>query len=140
MFVGGRELIGSLRWFNTGRFATTIFCATKRCNVGTMLQPFKRMLQQLMSQRCVVLKSSRVANITFKQRRRGRLQKRYLKGNVVLLQNLSRLFHFVQFFKCWHFFWSWILKGWNRSSGKEKETVAFCSRHPKNVKFDIFMS
>ena len=35
----------------TGRFATRTFSATQRCDVGTMLQAFKTMLQ-----RCVVLK------------------------------------------------------------------------------------
>ena len=43
------------RWFETwcytGRFATTIFSTTQRCNVGTMLQSFETMLQ-----RCVALK------------------------------------------------------------------------------------
>ena len=29
-----------------GRFATTMFRATQRCNVGTMLQLFKTMLEQ----------------------------------------------------------------------------------------------
>ena len=36
----------ALRWCYTGQFATTIFSATKRCNVGTMLQPFETILQQ----------------------------------------------------------------------------------------------
>ena len=35
----------------TGRFATTIFNATQRCDVGTMFELFKTMLQ-----RCVTLK------------------------------------------------------------------------------------
>ena len=41
----------SLRWCYAGRFATSIFSATKRCNVETMLQLFEIMLQ-----RCVALK------------------------------------------------------------------------------------
>ena len=35
-----------LRWCCTGRFATTIFSATLRCNVGPMLQLFETMSQQ----------------------------------------------------------------------------------------------
>ena len=35
-FLGSRNL-DSLRWCYTGRFATTIFSATQRCNFGTML-------------------------------------------------------------------------------------------------------
>ena len=31
----------------TRRFATTIFSATQRCNIGTMLAPFETMSQQL---------------------------------------------------------------------------------------------
>ena len=37
---------GTSRWRYTRRFAPTIFSATQRCNVGTMLQRFKTMLQQ----------------------------------------------------------------------------------------------
>ena len=52
----------SLRWCYTGRFATTIFSATPRCNVGTVLRPFETMSQQccndvLKNRRC---ESSRV--------------------------------------------------------------------------------
>ena len=39
-----------------------------------------------------------------KQHRRRRLRKRHLKSEVALLQTLSRLFHLVQFVKCWQFF------------------------------------
>ena len=46
-----RPLQRPLRWCYTGRFATTIFSATQRGNVGTMLEPFETMLQ-----RCVTLK------------------------------------------------------------------------------------
>ena len=35
-----------LRWCYTRRFATTIFSATQRCNVGTTLLPFETMSQQ----------------------------------------------------------------------------------------------
>ena len=36
----------ALRWCCVGWFATTIFSATQRCNVATMLQPFETMSQQ----------------------------------------------------------------------------------------------
>ena len=128
LFVAGNELIDSLRWFYMGRFATKMFCATsvamlEQCcnNVATLCCAENRCCE------CP-------CNITFKQRRRGRLQKRYLKSNFVLLQNLSRLFHFVQFFKCWHFFWSWILKGWKRSSRKEKENCCLLLTSSKKRK------
>ena len=39
-----------------------------------------------------------------KQQRRRRLRKRHLKSVVALLQTLSRLFHRVQFVKCWQLF------------------------------------
>ena len=38
------------------------------------------------------------------QERQRRLRKRHLKSEVALLQTLSRLFHLVQFVKCWKFF------------------------------------
>ena len=39
-------LISPLRWCYTGRFAATIFSATQRCNVGTMLYQFETTSQQ----------------------------------------------------------------------------------------------
>ena len=39
-----------------------------------------------------------------KQPRRRRLRRRHLKSEVALLRTLSRLFHLVQFVKCWQFF------------------------------------
>ena len=39
-----------------------------------------------------------------KQQRRRRLRKRHLKSEFALPQTLSRLFHLVQFVKCWQFF------------------------------------
>ena len=38
-----------------------------------------------------------------KQHRWRRLRKRHLKSEVALLQTLDRLFHLVQFVKCWQF-------------------------------------
>ena len=43
-------------------------------------------------------------NRELEQQRQWRLRKRHLKSEVVLLQTLSRLFHLVQFVKCWKFF------------------------------------
>ena len=57
-----------------------------------------------------------------KQHRRRRLRKRRLKSEVALLQTLSRLFHIVQFVKCWQFFLELNSRILNRSSGEEKET------------------
>ena len=43
-------------------------------------------------------------NRELEQQRQRRLRKRHLKSEVALLQTLSRLFHLVQFVKCWKFF------------------------------------
>ena len=40
----------------------------------------------------------------------------------MLLQTLSRLFHFVQFVKCWQIFLELNFKGLYQSSEKEKES------------------
>ena len=53
--------------------------------------------QQMFSSHC-----SRKLNKELKQQRQRQLQK--LKGTGARLQNLSRLFHLVQFVKCWQFF------------------------------------
>ena len=46
-----------------GRFATTIFSLTQRCNVGTVLQPFETMLQHCVALEIVVsCESSRVTS------------------------------------------------------------------------------
>ena len=58
----------------------------------------------------------------FIRERRRRLRKRHLKIEVALLQTLSRLFHLVQFVKCWHLFLEVNSKRLNRSLGKEKES------------------
>ena len=57
-----------------------------------------------------------------KQQRQRRLRKRHLQSEVALLQTLSRLFHLVQFVKCWQFFLELNSKGQYRSSGKKKES------------------
>ena len=54
------------RWFETwcytGRFATTIFSTTQRCNVGTMLQSFETMLQRCVALKIVVANRPRVTS------------------------------------------------------------------------------
>ena len=57
------------------------------------------------------------------QRRRRRLRERRLKSEAQLLQTLSRLFHLVQFIKCWQFVLELNSKGLYQSSGKEKESL-----------------
>ena len=56
-----------------------------------------------------------------KQQQRWRLQKRHLKSEFALPQTLSRLFHLVQFIKCWQFSLELDSERLYRSSGKEKE-------------------
>ena len=70
----------------------------------------------------------RVVNIccvllgSLKQLRRRRLWKRHLKSEFALSQTLSRLFHLVQFVKCWQIFLELNSKGPRQSAGKEKES------------------
>ena len=64
----------------------------------------------------------KLTNQALKPQRRRRLQKRHLQSEVALLQTLSRLFHLVQFVKCWQFFLELNSKGQYRSSGKKKES------------------
>ena len=66
------------------------------------------------------------------EQRWGRLRKRHLK---VHSQTLSRLFHLVQFVKCWLIFWELNSKGLYQSSGKEKESC--CLRFPSLTKREI---
>ena len=72
--------------------------------------------------------------IDLKQQRRRQLRRPHLKSEVALLQTLSRLFHVVQFVKCWHFFLQINSKRLYQSSGKEKECrrLVFTSS-PKRV-------
>ena len=56
-----------------------------------------------------------------KQQRRRRLRKRHLKSGLALLQTLSRLFHVVQFVKCWPYFLE-LSSTRLYCSGKEKES------------------
>ena len=54
--------------------------------------------------------------------RRLRLRKRHLWSEFALPQTLSRLFHLVQFVKCWHIFLDLNFKELYQSSRKEKES------------------
>ena len=56
------------------------------------------------------------------QQRRWQLWKGLIKSEFALLQTSSRLFHLVQFVKCWQFFLEMNFKRLYRSSGKEKES------------------
>ena len=70
-----------------------------------------------------------------------RLRKRHLKNKVALLQTLSRLFHHVQFAKCWHFFSLELsFKRLYRGSGKEKEKPCLVFTSLQKVKLGLFMS
>ena len=51
-----------------------------------------------------------------------KIRKRHLKSEFALLQTLSRLFHLVQFIKCWQFSQGLNSKGLYQSSGTEKES------------------
>ena len=64
-----------------------------------------------------------------KQERRRHLRKRQLKSVFALLHTLSRVFHHVQFVKCWRIFVELNSKGLYQSSEREKE-----GRPPQNVK------
>ena len=68
----------------------------------------------------VVLSSTFVNGLIVKRQRqpRRRLRKRHLKMNSRYFKTLSRLFHLVQFVKCWQFFLELNFKRLYRSSGK----------------------
>ena len=59
---------------------------------------------------CLVLphlpKPMAFLSLSLTGRRRRRLRKRHLKSEFALPRALSRLFHLVQFVKCWQFCWS----------------------------------
>ena len=94
-------------------------------------------------------------NRELEQQRQRRLRKRHLKSEVALLQTLSRLFHLVQFVKCWQSFLELNSKRMYRRSGKEKEsqclvftsskkreifTSSLCSDGKKNVQISTMQS
>ena len=65
-----------------------------------------------------------------------RLPKRHLKSDFMLLQTLSRIFHLVQFVKCWQIFLELNFKGLYQSSGKEKESrwLVFVSSTKREIR------
>ena len=69
------------------------------------------------------------------KQRRQRLRKSHLKSEFALSQTLSRLFHLVQFVKCWQMFLELNSKGLYQSSGKEKESC--CLVFPSSTKREI---
>ena len=79
-------------------------------------------------------------NKEHKQQRRRRLRKRHLKIEFVLLQTLSRLFHLVQYTKCWRICLEFNSKGCIEVQEKKKGVVVLCSRPPLNVKLGTFTS
>ena len=74
-----------------------------------------------------------------KQRRRRRLWERHLKSEFTLPGIFSRLFHLVQFAKCWQYlFWSWILKDCIKVQEKESYCLLFPSATKRKIrKFHI---
>ena len=85
-----------------------------RLVVVLLIQPIAILMFSLPSPRGIFRK--------LKQQRRRRLRKRHLKSEFELPQTLSRLFHLVQFIKCWQFSLELNSKRLYRSSGKEKES------------------
>ena len=66
-----------------------------------------------------------VVSRELKQQRRRRLRKRHLWSEFTLPQTLSRLFHLVEFVKCWQIILDLNFKGLCLSSKKEKESCCF---------------
>ena len=71
-----------------------------------------------------------------KQQRQRRLRKRHLKTEFALLQKIKRLFHFVQFVRCWQFFVELNSKRLYQSSGKRKESrrLVFTSSTKREIR------
>ena len=70
-----------------------------------------------------------------KQRRRRRLWERHLKSEFALPRIFSRLFHLVQFAKCWQcLFWSWILKDCIKVQEKESYFLLFPSATKRKIR------
>ena len=61
------------------------------------------------------------AKMELEQERSRRLRKRQFKSVFALLQTLSRVFHHVQFVKCWRIFVEFNSKGLYQSSERGKE-------------------
>ena len=74
------------------------------------------------------------------QRRRRRLRKRHLKSVFTRVQTSSRLFHLVQFVKCWRICLELDSKRLNQSSGEAKEgrCLEFTSSKKTRVRLGSF--
>jgi len=70
------------------------------------------------------------------KKQQPRLQKRHLKSEFALLQTLLRIFHLVQFVKCWRIFLELNFKGPYQSSEKEKESrwLVFMSSTKREIR------
>ena len=75
-------------------------------------------------------------NRELKQQQQRRLRKRHLKSQFPLLQTLSRLFHLVQFVKCWRIFLELNSKRLYQRSEKEKESrcLVFTSSTKREIR------
>ena len=73
-------------------------------------------------------------NRELKQQQR-RLRKRHLKSVFVLLQTLQRVFHLLQFVKCWRIFLELNSKSLYQSSekGKESRCLVFTSSTKREI-------
>ena len=73
-----------------------------------------------------------------KQHRWRRLRKRHLKSEVARLQTLDRLFHLVQFVKCWQF----LLKlNSNRIQRKKKQLDSLpCVHDLHKTRYEAFLN
>ena len=75
-------------------------------------------------------------NRELKQQQQRRLRKRHLKSEFVLLQTLQRVFHLVQFVKCWRIFLELNSKSLYQSSekGKESRCLVFTSSTKREIR------
>ena len=70
-----------------------------------------------------------------KQERQRGIRKRQLKSVFALLHTLSRVFHHVQFVKCWRIFVELNSKGLYQSSEREKEgRLVFASSTKREIR------
>ena len=102
------------------RISPTLISVRKmRSMVGRRVCTRKRWRKRNFGKRGLRVLVSRELN----QQRRRRLRKRHLWSEFALHQTLSRLFHLVQFVKCWQIFLDLNFKGRQyQSSRKEKES------------------
>ena len=75
-------------------------------------------------------------NRELKQQQQRRLRKRHLKSEFVVLQTLQRVFHLVQFVKCWRIFLELNSKRvyQNSETGKESRCLVFKSPTKREIR------